>query len=118
MCVITDFNWSTEFQTQFELTVVLSQSFGDLTEDPGVAGDHDDQRQQEQAGEGEHVVGRLVPVPDETSTRGALSEVLGVDDGHVVKKEHLRRKPRNNYYNCLLPSGIDVFPRIRGCFRT
>ena len=92
MCVITDFNWSTEFQTQLELTVVLSQSFGDLTEDPGVAGDHDDQRQQEQAGEGEHVVGRLVPVPDKTSTSGALSEVLGVDDGHIVKKEYLRRK--------------------------
>lgn len=85
-------NQSPELQPLFKLTVVLSQPFGDLTEDPGVTGDHDDQRQQEQAGEGEHVVGCFVPVSAEASPRCALSEVLGMDDGDVVKKEHLRRE--------------------------
>lgn len=61
-------------------------------EDPGVAGDHDDQRQQEQAGKGEHVVGRLMPMRGEASPRGALGELLRMDDGHVVKQEDLRRK--------------------------
>ena len=83
-------------QALFELTVVLFQPFGDLTEDPGVAGDHDDQRQQEQAGEGEHVVGRFMPVSDKTATCGALSEVLGMDDGYVAKKENLRKGKDNN----------------------
>lgn len=36
-----------------------------------------------------------MPVSDETSTCGTLSEVLGVDDGHIVEKKHLRRE-RNN----------------------
>lgn len=74
-----------------ELTVVLFQPFGDLAEDPGVAGDHDDQRQQEQAEEREHVVGCFMPASDETSTCGALSEGLRMDDGHVVEKKKLRR---------------------------
>lgn len=84
-----------ELQTPFELTVVLFQSFGDLTEDPGVAGDHDDQWKQEQAGESEHVVGSFMPASDKTSKCGTLSEVLGMNDGYVVKKEYLGRE-RNN----------------------
>lgn len=92
--LITEVNWFTEIQTPFELTVVLFQSFGDLTEDPCVAGDHDDQRQQEQAGKSEHVVARFMPVSDKTSTCGTLSEVLGKDDGHIVKNKHLRRERR------------------------
>lgn len=90
--LITDITWSTELQTGFELTFVLFQSFGDLTEDPGVAGDHDDQRQQEQAGKSEHVVGRFMPVSEETFMCCTLSEVLGMEDGHTVKKENLKRE--------------------------
>lgn len=37
-----------------------------------------------------------MPVSDEASTCGALSEVLGLDDGHVVKKKHLRRERNDN----------------------
>ena len=72
-------------QPQIELTVSLFQSLGDLKEDPGVTSDHDDQWQQEQAGEREHVIGLFIPVTDKTSSCGALSEVLGMDDGHIVK---------------------------------
>lgn len=79
----------------FELTIVPSQSFGDLTEDPGVAGDHDDQRQQEEAAESEHVVGCLVPVSDKTSSCRTLSEVLRMVDGDVAKQEKLKEE-RNN----------------------
>ncbi len=83
---------STEPQARAELTVVLLQSFGDLTEDSAVAGDHDDQRQQEQAAKSEHVVGCFMPASGKTSMSGTLGEVLGLDDGHIVKKEHLWRK--------------------------
>lgn len=61
-------------------------------EDPGVAGDHDDQREQEQAGKGEHVVGRLMPPSGKASPCCALGEVLRTDDGHRVKKEELKRE--------------------------
>lgn len=77
-------------EPQFKLTVVFFQSFGDLAEDPGVAGDHDDQRQQEQAGESKHVVGCFIPVSDKAAPSCALREVLRMDDGHIVKKKHLR----------------------------
>ncbi len=107
--LITDADPSAELQTRLELTVVLFQSFGDLTEDPGVAGDHDGQRQQEQAGKSEHVVGRFMPVSGKTPTCGTLSEVLRVDDGHIVKKEYLRRE-RNilRHKSC--------HPRLLSCF--
>lgn len=82
--------------TTSELTLVLFQSFGDLTEDPGVAGDHDDQRQQEQAAESEHVVGHFMPAGAKTSSCGALSEVLRGADRHTVKKEYLERRMSNN----------------------
>lgn len=75
-----------------KLTIVLFQSSGDLTEDPGVTGNHDDQRQQEQAAKREHVVGRFMPVGDKAPPCCALSKVLGMDDGYIVKKEHLRRE--------------------------
>lgn len=75
-----------------QLTVVFSQSFGDLMEDPAVTGDHDDQWHQEQTRKREHVVGCFVPARDEASPRRALSEVLWVDDGHTVKKKDLRRE--------------------------
>lgn len=39
------------------LTALFGHASGDVDEDAGVAEDHDDQRQQEEAGEGEHVVG-------------------------------------------------------------
>lgn len=71
----------------FKLTIVFFQSFGDLTENPTVTGDHDDQRQEEEAGESKHVVGRFMPVGAKTSACGALSEVLRMNDGYIVKKE-------------------------------
>lgn len=71
------------------LTVLFGHPFGDLDEDPGVADDHYDQRQQEQAGEGEHVVGRLLPVSDKAPPSGALSKVRRIGDGHIVENEHL-----------------------------
>lgn len=86
-------------------------SFGDLKEDPGVAGDHDDQRQQEKAGEGEHVVGGFVPARQETPAGGALGEVLRKDDGHTVKDEYLQEgRPLHKYHsNC----GDEVDSRAR-----
>lgn len=88
--VVRFFKKKKKQQPQIVLTVVLLHSFGDLKEDPGVAGDHDDQRQQEQAGEGEHVVGCFVPASQKTPAGGALSEVLRKDDGHAVKDEYLQ----------------------------
>lgn len=71
------------------LTALFCHPFGDLDEDPGVADNHDDKRQQEEAGEGEHVVGRFLPVSDEASPSGALSKVRWIGDGHIVENEHL-----------------------------
>lgn len=61
-------------------------------EDPAVAGDHDDQGQQEQTGKREHVVRRFVPASGEAPPRRALGEVLWVDDGHTVEKKDLRKE--------------------------
>lgn len=72
-----------------ELTVSCCHPFGDLDEDPGVADDHHDQRQQEEAGEGEHVVSCFLPVGEEAAPSGALSEVCRIRDGHVMENEHL-----------------------------
>lgn len=71
------------------LTAFLSHPLGDLDEDPGVADDHDDQWQQEEAAEGEHVVGSFLPVRQEAASGRALGEVRWVSDGHVVENEHL-----------------------------
>lgn len=71
------------------LTSSFSHPFGDLDKDPGVADDHDDQRQQEEAGEGEHVVSCFLPVHDKAPPGGALSEVCWVSDGHIMENEHL-----------------------------
>lgn len=68
-----------------ELTTVLFQTFGDGTENPAVARDHDSQRQQEQAAEGEHVVGRLMPVNQEALVRCALGELHRMGNGHTVE---------------------------------
>lgn len=89
--LIVDTTCPTHSQLQLELTLILLQSFGDLTEDPAVTGDHDGQRQQEQAGEGEHVVGRLMPVSEETLVCRALGELCRMGDGHTVEKQHLKR---------------------------
>lgn len=68
---------------------------GDLDEDPGVAGDHDDEWQQEEAAEGEHVVGRLLPVGDKAPPSGALGKVCRESDGDVVENEHLPERNKN-----------------------
>lgn len=75
-----------------ELTALCCHPFRDLDEDPGVADNHDDQRQQEEAREREHVVGCLLPVGDKTPPRGALSKICWVGNGHVVENKNLRRK--------------------------
>lgn len=71
------------------LTVLFCHPSGDLDEDPGVADNHDDQRQQEEAGEGKHVVCSFLPVSDEAPPSGALSEVCRVGNGHIMENEHL-----------------------------
>lgn len=67
------------------LTALLGHASGDVDEDAGVADDHDEQRQQEEAAEGEHVVGGFLPVMLEAASGGALSEVGWVGDAHVVE---------------------------------
>lgn len=74
-----------------KLTALFCHPLRDLDEDPGVADNHYDQRQQEEAREGEHVVGCLLPVSDEASSSGTLSKVCRVCDGHIMENEHLRR---------------------------
>lgn len=71
------------------LTVTAGHAAGYLNEDSRVAEDHDDQREQEEAHKGEHVVEGLLPVLDKTPMSGALGEVLRNCDGHIVKYEHL-----------------------------
>lgn len=65
---------------------------GYLDEDPGVADDHDDERQQEEAGEGEHVVGCFLPVSDKAPPGGALGKVCWEGDGNIVENEHLLKQ--------------------------
>lgn len=72
-----------------QLTVSFGHAFGDLYQDAGIAGDHHDQRHQEEADEGEHVVDSFLPVPGEAAKGGALSKVLRNRDGHVAEYKHL-----------------------------
>lgn len=74
----------------FKLTALFCHPLGDLDEDPRVADNHYDQRQQEEAGEGKHVVGRFLPVSDKAPPSGALSKVRRIGDGHIMENEHLR----------------------------
>lgn len=60
-----------------------------MDKDPGVADDHYDQWQQEEAAECKHIVSSFLPVSDKAPPRGALSEVGWIRDGHVVENEHL-----------------------------
>lgn len=76
------------------LTVAPRYAARYLNQDSRVAEDHDDQRQEEEAHEGEHVVEGLLPVLDKTPMGGALGEVLGDCDGYVVKYKHLHDKRR------------------------
>lgn len=71
------------------LTVTTSHAAGYLNKDSCVAEDHDDQRKEEEAYKGEHVVEGLLPVLDKTAVCGALGEVLWDRDGHIVKYKHL-----------------------------
>lgn len=72
-----------------QLTVLFCHPFGDLDEDPGVADNHNNQRQEEEAGEREHVVCCFLPVSDKAPSSGALSKVGWIGDGHIVENEHL-----------------------------
>lgn len=76
------------------LTVTPGHAAGYLNKDSRVTEDHDDQRQEEEAHEGEHVVEGLLPVLDKTAVGGALGEVLRDCDGHIVKYKHLHEKTR------------------------
>lgn len=72
------------------LTAGLLHPARDGGEDAAVAEHHDEQRQQEEAGEGEHVVERLLPVRREAAHRGALHEAPGPRPAHRVEDERLR----------------------------
>ena len=82
------------------LTVIPGHTAGYLNEDSCVAEDHDDQRQQEEAHKGEHVVEGLLPVLDKTAMGGALGEVLRHRDGHIVKYKHLHEETRRGLLSC------------------
>lgn len=71
-------------------TVVAGHAAGDLHQNPCVAEDHDDQRQQEQAHKREHVVDGLLPVLDKAAVGGALGEVLWHRNGDIVEDEDLQ----------------------------
>lgn len=49
------------FKEKKELTAVFSHFPGDLKQYSGVAGDHDEEWEEEEEGEGKHVVKSLVP---------------------------------------------------------
>lgn len=82
------------FAENVRLTVIPCHAAGYLDKDPRVAVDHDDQRQEEEAHKGEHVVEGLLPVLDKTAVGGALGEVLWDCDGHIVEYKHLCEKMR------------------------
>lgn len=71
------------------LTALFCHLFGDLNKDPGVANNHNNQRQQEETTEGKHVVSSFLPVRNEASPGGALSEVCWIGNGHIMENEHL-----------------------------
>ncbi len=100
MCKKTNF-YNCAFWPQ-RLTVTAGHAARYLNEDSSVTEDHDDQRQEEEAHEGEHVVESLLPTLDKTAVGGALSEVLWDGDGDIVKYKHLHGKTTrallgNNY---------------------
>lgn len=74
------------------LTEAGAHAAGDLQQDAGVAADHDEQREQEEAGEAHHVVEGLVPGPGEAATRGALGEVVRGTQGDCVEQEQLAQE--------------------------
>lgn len=76
------------------LTVTPGHAAGYLHQDSCVTEDHDDQRQEEEARKGEHVVEGLLPVLDKTPMGGALGEVLRDCDGYIVKYKYLHEKTR------------------------
>lgn len=78
------------------LTVTPGHAAGYLNKDPCVTGDHDDQREEEEAHKGEHVIDGLLPVLDKTAMSGALGKILRNCDGHVVKDEHLYENTRTS----------------------
>lgn len=78
------FSW-----TQMGLTVISSHAAGYLNKDSCVTEDHNDQRQEEEAHKGEHVVEGLLPALDKTAMGGALGKVFWDCDGHIVKYKHL-----------------------------
>lgn len=95
-CVSENIIFTADGVENVRLTVTPSHAAGYLNEDSCVTEDHDDQRQEEEAHEGEHVVEGLLPVLDKTSVGGALGEVLGDCDGHIVKYKHLHEKIKNS----------------------
>lgn len=74
------------------LTEPRAHAAGDLQQDAGVAADHDEQGQQEEAGEAHHVVERLVPGPGEAAPRGALREVVRGAQGDGAEQEQLHTR--------------------------
>ena len=72
------------------LTLSSTHATGYFHQDPWVAEDHDDQREQEETYKSKHVVKGLLPVVGKASSGGALGEVLWHCDRHVVEQKHLR----------------------------
>lgn len=74
------------------LTITPGHSTRYLNQDSCITEDHDDQRQQEEAHKGEHVVDGLFPMLDKAAMGGALGEVLWDCDGYIVKYKYLQRQ--------------------------
>lgn len=72
-----------------QLTVPPGHAARYLNQNSCVAEDHDDQRQEEEAHKGEHVVDGLLPALVKAAVGGALGEVLRDGDGHIVKNKNL-----------------------------
>lgn len=76
------------------LTEAGAHAPGDLQEDAHIAAEHDEQRQQEEAGEAQHVVEGLVPGLGEAAARGALGEVVRGPESDRAKEEELWAEQR------------------------
>lgn len=93
------------------LTAGVLHPARDGGEDAAVAEHHDEQGQEEEAGEGEHVVERLLPVCPEAAHRGALHEAPGPRPPHRAEDKRLQRagggggEPSASF---LLPAAITV----------
>lgn len=72
------------------LTTGVLHPARDGGKDAAVAEHHDEQRQEEEAGEGEHVVERLLPVCPEAAHRRTLHKTAGLQPAHRAEDKRLQ----------------------------